>query len=83
METNGNVTTDNWFTSIELAEQLRAKRLKLVGTLRKNKREVPSHILIVKNLLPMATRFLHAPEMTLLSFLKKQKQKRFCAFDNA
>jgi len=70
MGTNRNVTTDNWFTSIELAEQLRVKKLTLVGTLKKNKCEVPPHMLIVKNLPLMTTRFLHAPEMTLLSFLK-------------
>lgn len=68
MGTNRNDTTDNWFTSIELAEQLRAKKLTLVGTLRKNKLEVPPHMLVVKNLPPMTRRFSHAPEMTLLSF---------------
>ncbi|KAL4098870.1 hypothetical protein QTP88_023388 [Uroleucon formosanum] len=31
MGTNRNVTTDNWFTSIELAEQLRVKKLTLVA----------------------------------------------------
>ncbi|XP_025191777.1 piggyBac transposable element-derived protein 4-like [Melanaphis sacchari] len=74
MGTNRNVTTDNWFTSIELAEQLRVKKLTLVGTLRKNKREVPPHMLVVKNLPPMTTRFLHAPEMTLLSFSKTKNK---------
>jgi len=50
MGTNSNVTTDHWSTSIELSEQLRVKKLTLEGTLKKNKREVPPHMLIVKNL---------------------------------
>jgi len=74
MGANKNVTTDNWFTSIKLAEQLRAKKLTLVSTLRKNKREVPPYMLVVKNLLPMTTRYLHAPEMTLLSFSKTKNK---------
>lgn len=36
-----NVTVDNFFTSIPLAEQLLLKDLTLVGTLKKNKPEVP------------------------------------------
>jgi len=72
MGTNRNITTDNWFTSLlELAEQLLATKLTLVGTLRKNKGEVPPHML-VKNLPPTTTRFLHAPKKTLF-FLKNQK----------
>lgn len=62
MGINRNVTTDNWFTYIELAEQSRVKKFTLVGTSRKNKREVLPHMLVVKNLPPMTTRFLHAPE---------------------
>jgi len=33
-----NVTTDNFFTSVDLANQLKNKTLTLVGTMKQNKR---------------------------------------------
>lgn len=42
---NRNVTGDNWFSSIELVEHLLKNELTYVGTLRKNKREIPSEFL--------------------------------------
>lgn len=38
---NRNVTTDRWFTSIELAKELLSKGLTTIGTIRANKRELP------------------------------------------
>jgi hypothetical protein len=36
-----NVTTDNFFTSVDLPNQLKNKKLTLVGTMKQNKREIP------------------------------------------
>ena len=36
-----NVTTDNFFTSVDLANQLQNKKLTLFGTMKENKREIP------------------------------------------
>jgi len=36
-----NVTTDNFFTPVDLADQLKNKKLTLVGTMKQNKREIP------------------------------------------
>ena len=36
-----NITTDNWFTSSQLAADLLQKQITLLGTMRKNKRELP------------------------------------------
>lgn len=39
--TNRNLTADNWFTSMELVEILRQRGLTYLGTMKKNKREIP------------------------------------------
>ncbi|KAJ8914718.1 hypothetical protein NQ315_017428 [Exocentrus adspersus] len=36
-----NITADNWFTSLEIVKKLENKKLSYVGTIRKNKREIP------------------------------------------
>ena len=43
---NKSVTTDNWFTSTKLADDLLEKQITLLGTLRKNKPNIST----VKNL---------------------------------
>lgn len=37
-----NITLDNWFTSIELVKSFLSKKLTIVGTIRKNKTELPN-----------------------------------------
>ena len=39
-----NITTDNYFTSVKLANLLKSKNTSLLGTLNKNRREVPCKI---------------------------------------
>ena len=43
------VVTDNFFTSIELARKLCQKNLTLLGTIRRNKKEIPKELLQTKN----------------------------------
>ncbi|KAJ8874171.1 hypothetical protein PR048_025013 [Dryococelus australis] len=45
-KTNRNVTAYNWFSSIELVLKLKKRRLTHVGTLKKNKIEVPKEFLL-------------------------------------
>ncbi|KAE8278205.1 hypothetical protein D5F01_LYC23722 [Larimichthys crocea] len=46
----GNVITcDNFFTSFGLSEELLRRKLALVGTIRRNKPELPRHLLQAKN----------------------------------
>lgn len=36
-----NLTADNWFSDLELVEELRKTRISYVGTVEKNKRQLP------------------------------------------
>jgi len=42
---NKNVTTDNWYTNIPLLHYLLEKKTTLLGTMKKNKREIPPEFL--------------------------------------
>lgn len=42
---NRNLTADNWFSSVELVDVLQSKQLTYVGTLKKNKRQIPKEFL--------------------------------------
>lgn len=39
--TDKNISGDNWFSSIEVTDQFKERGLTYVGTLKKNKREIP------------------------------------------
>ena len=41
VNTGRNITTDNFFTSYRLAQELMQRRLSLVGTVRSNRKEIP------------------------------------------
>uniref|UniRef100_A0A1B6C0U6 PiggyBac transposable element-derived protein domain-containing protein n=1 Tax=Clastoptera arizonana TaxID=38151 RepID=A0A1B6C0U6_9HEMI len=70
---NRNVTCDNWFTSYELAEELSKKKLTLVGTLRKNKRETPPSMLLPAR--PGTSKFMYQDNKTLVSYNPKKNKK--------
>lgn len=70
--TGRNVTMDNWFTSIPLAEELRKDHnLTVVGTVRKNKPEVPNEFK-QKGMERLPTIFGFTPTSTLLSYCPKK-----------
>ena len=46
MKKGRNVTTDNFFTSVKLAEKLQAQNTSLVGTMNRIRKEIP---LVVRN----------------------------------
>lgn len=72
--TGRNVTMDNWFTSVTLADDLlRDHNLTLVGTLRKNKPEIPNEFKN-KNMQEHKTTFGFQPTKTLLSYCSKKNK---------
>lgn len=64
-----NVTYDNWFSSVPLADELlKDYQLTSIGTLRKNKREIPPSFLPNKNKRPLTSQFAFDQQKTLVSF---------------
>lgn len=77
---NRNVTMDNWFTSVPLAKELLQEPFKLtiVGTIRSNKREIPSQLLEPRP--SRSSMFCYDGKTTLVSFKPKKKIKMFFCF---
>lgn len=71
--TGRNVTTDNWFTSFKLIENLRKNfKLTLLGTVRKNKREIPIEFSRPINRPEKSSMFAFHENCTLLSYIPKK-----------
>ncbi|KAL4126047.1 hypothetical protein QTP88_010279 [Uroleucon formosanum] len=73
--TNRNITGDNWFTSMPLIISLKEKKLTYVGTVRKNKREIPKEFLPNKQRVETSSVFGFQKECTLVSYCPKKKNK--------
>lgn len=68
-----NITTDNFFTSYALGQYLLTKNITLLGTMRKNRRELPSQLLQKKR--PMhESLFAFTPDTTLVSYAPKKNR---------
>lgn len=72
-----NVTIDNWYTTYALVKSLLDDhKLTSVGTLRKNKREIPQEFLSLKNRARFDSMFGFTDEMTLVSYMPDSKKKK-------
>jgi hypothetical protein len=68
-----NVTVDNWFTSIPLAMKLlKDNNLTLLGTIRKNKKEIPTQLVQTKIKAVTTSIFCFQKEMTMVSYVPKK-----------
>ncbi|CAH2006447.1 unnamed protein product [Acanthoscelides obtectus] len=72
--TNRNITGDNWFTSVPLAIKLLEKKLTYVGTMRKNKREIPTEFLPTKNREEKTSIFGFREDLTMASYCPKKNK---------
>ncbi|XP_033228952.1 piggyBac transposable element-derived protein 4-like [Belonocnema kinseyi] len=70
---NRNVTVDNWFSSVKLTEEL-AKKLTMVGTLRKNKPPLPPSMISARTPV-LYTEYLYQPDKMILSHTHKKNKK--------
>ncbi|XP_055772314.1 piggyBac transposable element-derived protein 4-like [Salvelinus fontinalis] len=74
LPTGHNVTCDNFFTSYELGQRLLERNLTMVGTVRKNKPELPPALLQSKGRQVSSSRFAFTPTATLVSYLAKRNK---------
>lgn len=70
-----NITMDNWFTSIKLADDMLSDyKLTIVGTIRHNKREIPQTFLPNKGKEILSSQFAFHEKKTLVSFTPKKSK---------
>lgn len=70
--TGRNVTCDNWFTSFELVQFLKEKKLSLLGTVRKNKRQLPPEFVNTKSRAVGSNEFCFTKDTILVSYVPKK-----------
>lgn len=70
--TGRNITTDNFFTSVPLAEHLLEKGLTIVGTLRQNKPDIPPVMKASKSREVHCTEFGFNGSMTMIRYIRKK-----------
>ena len=69
-----NVTTDNFFTSMNLCKVLNSWNMTLVGTVRKNKRFLPSNMQPAKERPVKSTNFAYNHDATVCSYVPKKNK---------
>lgn len=73
-KSNRNLTTDNYYTSFPLAEYLLQVGLTLLGTMKRNKREIPPEFITEKNRLVGSSLSGFQNDMSLVSYVTKKKK---------
>lgn len=70
-----SVTCDNWFTSVPLLLRMKEEPylLKMTGTIRKNKGEIPAEMRVASKE-PPASKFCHTKDLTLVSYSPKKNK---------
>lgn len=66
-----NITTDNFFTDITLAEELLSQNLTIVGTIRKTRKDLPKSLLDIRERATYSSQFLFTRNLTLVSYVTK------------
>ncbi|XP_060780363.1 piggyBac transposable element-derived protein 4-like [Neoarius graeffei] len=67
-----NITCDNFFTSHKLGQELLKRKVTMLGTVRKNKLELPPHLLKLNNRPVYSSKFAYTPDTTLVSYVPKK-----------
>lgn len=74
--TDRNITCDNFFTSYKLAEELQKKHMTIVGTIRKNRVEIPPVLVQLKRKPVYSTEFVYEHKLPaiLISYVPKKNR---------
>ncbi|XP_051982284.1 piggyBac transposable element-derived protein 4-like [Xyrauchen texanus] len=67
-----NITCNNFFTSYALGEELLKRKVTMLGTVRKNKPELPSELLAMKNRKVTSSMFAFTEKATVVSYCPKK-----------
>lgn len=67
-----NLTADNFFTSHQLGQKLLENQITLVGTIRKNKPELPPEIVNIKGRPIFSSYFVFTKDTTLVNYIPKK-----------
>ncbi|KAF2893053.1 hypothetical protein ILUMI_13123 [Ignelater luminosus] len=83
-ETSGrNVTTDNFFTGLDLAREMEKKNFTLLGTIRTNKPELSQELVTTPGSDVHSTKFGYQDKAMLASYCPRKKENRLLAIDYA
>lgn len=72
--TGRNITMDNFFTDVSLASDLLEDRLTIVGTIRKNKGDIPQELKTAQGRELYSSKFCFSDSLTLVSYVPKPKK---------
>lgn len=72
--TNRNITVDNWFMSIELCDQMKDKKLTVLGTLKQNKPQIPGEFKPNRKRLVKSALFGHNQDKTICSYVPRKNR---------
>lgn len=65
---------DNFFTDITLAEDLLKDQISIVGTIRKNRKDLPKVLTDTRNRAQYSSYFLYTNKVTLVSYIPKARK---------
>ena len=69
-----NITADNWFTDIDLVQELKEKQLSYVGILKTNKRQLPLKLVVSNGRKELSSLFGFQKDIMLVSYVPKPKK---------
>ncbi len=69
-----NITCDNFFTSYALGQELLKRKLTMVGTVRKNKPELPPALVSTRGREALSSKFAFTDTHTLVSYVPKKNR---------
>ena len=69
-----NITCDNFFTSMQLLQKLKRDKLTLLGTVRKNRVELPPELVATKGREVLSSKFAFTKDAMIVSYCPKKSK---------